>query len=449
MSNAELCVFILLIVIFAFYSFSIAIKLGDHIIPDEPSHFLFSKHFATTFGIPADTPETYSRGWFISYNPFLYYWINARVINLAQLINPAIHDSFLLRILRLLNSLYTVGTLVFLTKLSCLIIPKKWWRLLRVFLLTNTLMFVFLSGGVNYDNLANLFAIAGVYYLVRVFNGRSYLKNSLAWMIFICLGCLVKFTILPLALSMFLIWLVYSFHKRKSIFPVSIRNTKTTALILLLSILIIGNILIYGHNLIVFRSITPVCNDILTKSQCDLDPYIQRARTYAPDGPMTLVEAVRQGYPHPLTYLFDFWIKDMLIKIYGIAGHKSYAPVKMIPFYQLFFLSLLCLAFSSWKGVSFSRGSLLFIIAFYVAVVFVTNYKSELNHTFNHFAIQGRYLFPVIGLFYTLVGYTLSQVSNRVLRYAFLITTILLFLVGGPLNFIRLYATKFAEWFIN
>lgn len=449
LSKVELFLFIVLIIIFSFYSFSIAIKLGDHIIPDEPSHFLFSKYYATTFWIPADTPETYSRGWYIAHNPFLYYWISARVINLAKLIQPTINDASLLRILRLLSSLYSIGTIIFLNKLSCLIIPKKGWRLLPVFLLTNTLMFVFLSGGVNYDNMANLFAMSGVYYLVRVLSDHDYLKNSLLSMIFICLGCLVKFTILPLALSMFLAWLLFTIYKRKSVFPIHTRDTKSIALIVILSILILGNLLIYGHNLIVFGSITAHCSDILSESQCVLDPYFQRAQKYGPEGPMSLIEAVQQGFPHPLTYLFDFWIKDMFVKIYGIAGHKVYVPAHIIPFYQLFFLGALCLSFWSWKNVSFSRGSLLFFIIFYITVLFIKNYRTELSHTFHHFAIQGRYLFPVIGLVYTLVGYTISQVSSRVLRYATLISTIVLFLAGGPLKFIKLNNTVFINWFIH
>lgn len=449
LSKVELFVLIVLIIIFSLYSFNIAINLGNHIIPDEPSHFLFSKHFATTYGVPADTPGTYSRGWYIAHNPFLYYWINARVINLAQVIQPTINDTSLLRILRLLNSLYSIGTLIVLNKLSCLIIPKKGWRLLPVFLLTNTLMFVFLSGGVNYDNLANFFSMASVFYLVRVLSDHNYLKNSLLSMIFMCLGCLVKFTILPLAFALFLIWSMFTIFRRKSIFPLRIQGTKTIALVAVLSILIFGNLQIYGHNLIVFGSLTPNCTDLLTKSQCAFDPYIQRAQEYGPEGPMSLIEAVQQGFPHPLTYLFDFWIKDMFVKIYGIAGHKVYVPAHIIPFYQLFFLGALCLSFWSWKNVSFSRGSLLFFIIFYITVLFIKNYRTELSHTFHHFAIQGRYLFPVIGLVYTLVGYTISQVSSRVLRYATLISTIVLFLAGGPLKFIKLNNTVFINWFIH
>lgn len=147
---------LVLLLVFLAYSVFIAIRLDTGISPDEPAHFIFSKHYSTTWGKPPDTLETYSQGWYIEQNPLLYYWINGRIINLTQLINPSVTDATLLLILRLLSSLYSTGTLIFLYLLSKLIIHKAWWRLLPVFLLSNTLMFVLLSGGVNYDNLANL-----------------------------------------------------------------------------------------------------------------------------------------------------------------------------------------------------------------------------------------------------------------------------------------------------
>ncbi len=450
LSKIEMILFIVLIFVFALYSVFIAINLEVQIIPDEPAHFLFSKYYATTLGIPPDIPETYSLGWYISHNPFLYFWINARVINLVRMINPSVNDTSLLHILRLLSSLYTIGTLVFLLKLSCLIIPKKGWRILPVFLLSNTLMFVFLSGGVNYDNMAIFFSMASVYYLTLVFTGRDYQKNTLRSVIYICLGCLVKFTILPLALPMFLAWFLFTVHKRKDIFPLQFRETQTILMTVVLFILLLGNLLIYGHNIIVFGSITARCSDILTETQCALDPYYLRAKQFGPEGPMGLIQAVEKGYPHPVTYLFDFWIKDMFSKIYGILGHKVYFPAHIIPFYQLFYLMIMCLSFLSWKDVSFSRGSLIFIVLFYLTVVFITNYKSELAHTFQHVAgIQGRYLFPIIGPLYVLVGYTLSRLPNKVLRFTVLAITLILFFAGGPFKFVKLYANVFSDWFIR
>jgi len=81
-------------------------------------------------------------------------------------------------------------------------------------------------------------------------------------------------------------------------------------------------------------------------------------------------------------------------------------------------------------------------------VVFITNYNSELSYGFKHFALQGRYLFPIIGLVYGLVGYTQSLIKNRTLRIVVLALTLILFFVGGPIKFITRYEGVFSSWFL-
>jgi hypothetical protein len=51
-----------------------------------------------------------------------------------------------------------------------------------------------------------------------------------------------------------------------------------------------------------------------------------------------------------------------------------------------------------------------------------------LNTGFKHIAIQGRYLFPVIGVFYLLVVYFISNAPNNFLRRLTIYMTLLLFL---------------------
>jgi len=87
---------------------------------------------------------------------------------------------------------------------------------------------------------------------------------------------------------------------------------------------------------------------------------------------------------------------------------------------------------------------------FYVFVVFVTNYNSELTFGFKQIAIQGRYIFPVIGLFYVLVAYTLSKITNPKIKLITLAYTLILFILGGPIKFIHpSYIDIFSDWFIK
>jgi hypothetical protein len=117
----------LILVLFTIASAYIALNLAEGIVPDEKAHFIFSKVYATTWGIPPDSPETYAQGWYIAHNPFLYHWINGRVINLIMFFNPAASNWDLLIVLRLTSVLYSLGTLYFCYLLAKELIRKPWW----------------------------------------------------------------------------------------------------------------------------------------------------------------------------------------------------------------------------------------------------------------------------------------------------------------------------------
>jgi len=71
-----------------------------------------------------------------------------------------------------------------------------------------------------------------------------------------------------------------------------------------------------------------------------------------------------------------------------------------------------------------------------------------LSFCLKYFALQGRYLFPIVGLVYGLVGYTQSQIKNRTLQLVVLALTLILFFVGGPIKFITRYEGVFSTWFL-
>jgi hypothetical protein len=445
--KANLIVLVLMLFIFVSYSLTIALNLRPGIIPDEEAHFAFAKYFATTWGIPPDTYETYQWGWYIEQNPFIYHWINGRLINLIQLIKPSVEDFALLIILRLINALFALGMVLLCYLTSKEIIEHKWWQLLPVFFLTNTLMFVFLSGGLNYGNFANLLSMAGLYFIVRAFKGKAFVNNSLTWMTLIALGTLVKFTILPLALAMGLAWIVYLVIHRKSLFPLKIGGRKPLILALILFLLLIGNILIYGINLIRYQSVIPACKDILEDSQCQISPYATRHQEMALDEKLTVLDSIIKGYPNPIEYSTNTWIWNLFLRTYGILGHQSYFPIKIIDYYQILFYVSTIIGFLFWKKSPFSVYSLIGICLFYALVLLYQNYQIELSYGFQHISLQGRYIFPVIGLGYILLTLFIQRIPNHVFRGILLILTMALFIYGGPLTFILKYDTFFSDWF--
>ena len=445
---AERLVLAALLLVFAVCAGMLAFSLKEGIIPDEKAHFIFAQHYANTLGIPPDVPETYAQGWYIAHYPFLYHWLSGRVINLTQLFAPAASDWALLLVLRLTSVLYATGTLYMTYLLSRELIRKKWWPLLPVYLLANTLMFTFLAGGANYDNLTNLLCTAALYFLMRAFRGRDFFLNSLGWLICICLACLVKYAVLPLALVTFLAWLVFTIWKRKKLFPQTRWTAGRAALLAAALLLVLGNLALYGYNLVVFREVLPDCEDLFQAAQCALSPYYKRLEELGLPQKLTIAESIRQGYPDPLEYLTGQWFKDMLTKTYGILGHKSYYPGHIITVYQLFYLGMLLLAARFWRKPGFAIWSAVGIISGFALAVFIVNFESELTYGFKQISLQGRYLFPVIALFYALTAYTQSLVKPKFLRVLVVVISCALFIFGGPLKFLILADKAFAGWFL-
>ena len=443
-------VFILMATIFSIYAFYIALHLQPNIIPDEPAHFLFSKHFSTTWGIPPDTLETSYWGWVIQQNPFFYHWLNGRFINLITLFNPLISDQEILIFLRISNVLFSIGTITFCYLLSVEVIKHKWWQLLPGFLLTNTLMFVFLAGGLNYDNLANLLSFGGLYFFVRALKHKSFLKNSLVWMILISLATLVKFTILPLALAMGISWSVFLIIERNQIFPLYLKDLKIFILLFILFSLFIGNFLIYGINLIRYQSIRPSCNDILDQEYCESSRFYIRHEKKALENKLSVNESVNQGFPNPIEYVTNVWPRLMLLRTCGIPGHegyKVYNPINLIDYFQFLLYSTIMIAIFVFRKPSFLLISLIGISCFYTMILMHQNYQSELVYGFLHYAFQGRYIFPVIAPIFILFTKILKATPSKYLRWAILIFTIGLFIYGGPLTFILKWDSVFSSWF--
>ena len=343
----------IILAVFSFYAIFIALRIKTGIIPDEITHYLFSRLFSTTIGIPSDTLETITRGVYIKNNPFLYYWINGRVINILDFIWPSINYWQTLVSLRILNIFYSIGTIIFCYLLTKEFICNKWWQLFPIFLLTNTIMFVFLAGGVNYDNLTNLFVMIGLFFLARVLNHRDFLPNSLAWMIFICAGALTKYTVLPLALGMLIIWILFLVKDHKKVTLQNFKKSTNILLFLILFILVIGNIAIYGFNLVFYQSILPPCEKMFPKSQCDLGFFHLQQKELGLEEKLTISESISLGYPGPIEYLFLYWIPIMFSHLFGVFGHQSYYSYYQVIIHILIFYFFILNALFSWRNFSF------------------------------------------------------------------------------------------------
>ncbi len=441
-------VLIVLLLVFTFYSVFLALKLETGIIPDEPYRFEVTQYFTNTWGIPQDVPIAEEYGENLQRNPYLGYWIFARTLNIYNLIIPTAEERQTLVFLRIINVVFSLGTVILCFFISKELIKKKWWQLLPVFLLTNTLMFVFLSGGVSYDNPANFFCAAGILFLVRVLKNKSFEKNSMGWIIFILLASLVKYAVLPLALIMFIVWLVFTVKNKMKISISQLKSIKSLSLLFIMIALLIAVGGLYGVNLVKFQSITPSCRDTFSADICQNTPYAIRLKELGLPEKLSLLEAFKRGYPEPIRYTFFTWIPEMIKRIFGIMAHKNYFPIGTA-YFQIALLWVIILGVRYWKKPEFTTTSLLGIFVFYALALIYINYNTELVYGFDKYvALQGRYIFLVVTIGFSLLSLALTHVSNKTIKLGTAAFLVLLFLYGGPIRFFWYYHSVFADWFI-
>lgn len=449
--RTEIAILILLLVIFAVCATYFALHLRRGIVPDEPSHFYVSSLFSTTWGFPEVTERALNLGHrqFDRF-PFLYYWINGRVLHLTNLALPAMTEWQGMLVLRITSVIYSTLTLVFVYLLAGETLRKRWWPLLVVFFASSTLMFTFMSGGISYDNLTILCSTAGIYYLVRLLRGKNLATNSLAWIFFIGLGALVKKTILPLALLMFVIWIVYLVVNRKKLSLHSAINWKLI-ITAVLTLAVIGvNLSVYGVNLVKYGDVLPKCKQLYSAEQCSSSVFKQRAvELEFPEEKLDLRDVFQQKKQDPVNYFSEFWLASMRNGVFGILGHQVYNPIQLDSYYSLFFLFILLIAVRYWGGRDGVFYALLLLVVAYFGTILFINYQSELKTDFRHIAVQGRYLFPVLAPFYVLVVEFLTRVKHTIVRRLMLAYSLVLFIIGGPAYFLLVVAARNnLDWFV-
>lgn len=421
---------ILLIGIFIIFGLAIlflAIKLKMGISPDSFYHLDISKVYSTTLGIPENTPDTYKYR-DITRIAYLYFWINGRVLDIN---NGFINEVLLLRIVNIIYSLGTVFTTYLLSKE---ILKGKWKRLLPIFLLTSTLMFVFLSSSINYDNLANLLSVLSIFFFIKFVKSDLNIKHLLLMVLFLCLGALTKYTLLPLAFILVVLSLIEIFRKRDKLKDIKIG--KEILLLFPILIFIFLNIALYGVNMFKYGSLDPNCERILTHEQCLENGVYYRDNITFPstkvEGFKGTLDLILSGDRINPIFYFGNWIFDITDKIFGIMGDSSLYMPSYFKYFYLFFLLvgifLSAIFFKRWNRVD---KYLIVIIVFYISILFLFwNYSMYLKHNHLYLGLQGRYIFPVISVMYILFSKAIFFLKKKWQLYAILIPLIILFLYG-------------------
>jgi len=429
----DLWIILLLGLYFIGRLFYFAFTVGPGVPPDEMTHIgIVQLYSETLFGIE-NTAASLPFG-LVTHVPYLYYFLMGKV---AALLGSADHTT-----LRVLNIGLAVVFLVVSYRLCLLVLKSRLMQVLFFVMLTNTLMFSFLSASVNYDNLANLLALLAIYFLVRHL-GSNKSTDLLLFLICTMLGLLTKGTFLMFAPVLAAVWLLSRYRLLQADMQClvqEVRDRKSYILTLLtVTILcVVANLSLYGVNLVQYGHVVPSCSQVLAHERC------MENRIYARNWVVSQYRLDRLSYMdawratelirHPgdiahakrlldnerqyrlakpenlnaLDYMHLVWDQAMKTSIYGIQAHRSMlrSPNELWIYGVVCFTALLlwvrAIRFDGSDNLWLGMAAVVF--GYYIFLVGYYNYTAYLQNHALLLGVQGRYLFHVLVPAYLLMA---------------------------------------------
>lgn len=406
--------------------------------PDQAPHLYYSRRYSENWGLPEEDPNSQ---YVTTGQPFLYYWINGAVYKIYDSLfsngNP-ISDVLLWRFL---SVIYASLTVFFLYQLSTKVTGNPYLGVVTAFMLSNTLMFVFISGSVSYDNLMILAATASLFHLVCIFQNEDFIKHTALTGLWVVIGSLAKEQFLLLTTLIFLAWVYYAVKNRRKITLTFSRGKILLCILLLIAIGVF--IALYGTNLIRYGKTLPACKQVKAEDLCYR--YALR-RDFSEPINLQWLWYNRDNIPNPITYALSYWGLRMLESIWGILSHNTFVPQLAVGLHAVAILWGAICAFRFWKASETTPNLLIFILISYAGFFLFWHYKKEIDLSFQHYAVTGRYLLPIVGILQTLMLYYFTKLKSALLMRLTLALIILLYFSGGLWMFLTRYPLVFAHW---
>jgi len=428
-----------MLVYFAARLLFFAINISPHVPPDEVTHFGKCEIFSKVFLLPVNSPESYQYG-LVTNIPWIYYWLMGKLLTLNFF---GISD---LVFLRLLNIPFAFGTIYFVRRMLRLLTDDRLTEILLIALMTNTMMFSFLSASVSYDNLANLLAAMALYYLFAFFKERS--ATMLAASILCQLaGSLTKNTFLPLVLVMGLVLIIHELRNLR-LLPSALKTwmhasgKRGLGLGFAIVLGLVLNVQLYGGNYARYRTLEPETYNVLPLKNAM--QYRLAARNYIfnlfKEGRITVGEAndmaakidhpgdradtinlvgnyaqMQQSGEKPAGFLFysALWTRNMMESTFGIKAHLGVANSgpSFIPLAILILLAGIAflVRWRPWENAWLPSSLAAVVLSYGLFILCKINYPAYLEYNDFVMTVAGRYMFPVLGPIYVLFSYYLLR----------------------------------------
>ncbi len=379
--------FLVLVVLFASQVVFFSLTTPFSLPPDETYHYRFIQLFAQNGFSPfiSNQEGFYILGQVTNLPFFLYHYLLSFPYRLVE------NTSHPYLFLRGINLALAIGSLFILRSIGNQLKIRPVAIFATTLVVTNTMMFVLLSGSINYDNLVIFLALSNILLTLKLFNGFQ-TRTFLLFLVTLIAGSLTKEAFLPIALASS-VSLVFRYRRSLKQFftwiPELKKDRKTLAIFILLVMVSIPFVYHYGNNVLQYNKIVPKCDQINTVSQCEQNPIYKRSQVL--DNTIEAPQARSR-----IAYLSS-WTEIMLNRSFGILAHQSIVNFQTLIFaiFVLFIIGIgfMIRYFSTKESVFFV---LIFISSVYLYFLIKTNHSSYLRRGIVDLAVQGRYSFPVL-----------------------------------------------------
>lgn len=432
--------------LFVFQGIYFSAVINYKVPSDEEFHYLLTKYHAerpiTTGPIIADQTDNFLLGDIQRLPSYLYHYITSFYLRGVMVFTG--NQETQVFMLRLINVALGVMALLMLVSVFKRINKSQLTINLTIAWLTFTGMFVWVFAGLSYDNLSILLFFYLLYELIGL-KGQLNIKQLLLSIFTALFLVLVKETYIPIVILSFLMLLAWHLKTdgvKKSLLTLNtswkkLWNTNKWVLILLIVLTVVFSGLFverYVGNYVKYGKVTPTCNQVHAVDECMQSSIYRRNTGQRKE---FLVAKQSGGARLDSTWVFTRnWVGLIYERTYFYRGHQTIIANKVsrIVGGVSAALILLLLIYSLTRARDFSSVSIALgiITISYILLVFFYNLNTYRYYGYP-FAIQGRYLLPVLPFVYvgivTALVATYQQASKQA-RTLLVVTTMLLIIAN-------------------
>lgn len=416
----------LLLGLFVFQGIYFSAVINYKVPSDEEFHYLLTKYHAerpiTAGPIIADQNDNFILGDIQRLPSYLYHYITSFYLRGVMVFTGSQETQVFM--LRLVNVALGVMALLMLVSVFKRINKSQLTINLTIAWLTFTGMFVWVFAGLSYDNLSILLFFYLLYELIGL-KDKLDLKHLLLSVCTALLLVLVKETYVPIVLISFLMLLAW--HLKKSgikqtyltldkSYRKSWKSSRFVVIALIVGTIVLGGLFFerYVGNYINYGKVTPSCNQVHAEEEC-LQNSIYRRNT----GTRREYLSAKQAGNVKLDSAFGFtkqWVGLIYERTYFYRGHQTLIDTQssriVASISAVMILLLLLYSLATSKGFSAVTWALAIITIAYILLVFLYNLNTY--HYYGYpFAIQGRYLLPVLPFVYMAIVTALVALYGR------------------------------------